>query len=207
MGRKSPAPASPLPPSPGSAAAEPILLPPATPPEATGAGRDEEGASALGGGAAFGDFGDDGSVDSDYDYADSAFEGLGNALLSGALQLAKVYGQEEPPVAEDELEWETRHFTVFDSGRVCHFDDFVEGAPVGDRGLIDLVTVAGCEKVAGVDTFVCKGANKVYMFKLDGELDEEQMRTWVNTLGRAITDAHANAARIEAEQAAQAPAD
>lgn len=37
------------------------------------------------------------SVDSDYDYEDSAFEELGNELLAGKLTSAKVYGQEEPP--------------------------------------------------------------------------------------------------------------
>lgn len=38
---------------------------------------------------------DDESIDSDYDYDDSAFAGLGRELLAGKLKLAKVYGQDE----------------------------------------------------------------------------------------------------------------
>ena len=38
--------------------------------------------------------GEEESVDSDYDYDDSAFVDLGAELLSGQLKLAKVYGQE-----------------------------------------------------------------------------------------------------------------
>ena len=57
--------------------------------------------------------GEDESVDSDYDYDDSAFVDLGAELLSGQLKLAKVYGQEEPPAAEGELEWELRYFLLY----------------------------------------------------------------------------------------------
>jgi len=61
-----------------------------------------------------GDFeGEEESVDSDYDYDDSAFVDLGAELLSGQLKLAKVYGQEEPPAAEGELEWELRYFLLY----------------------------------------------------------------------------------------------
>ena len=34
----------------------------------------------------------------------------------------------------------------------------------------------------GVSTFVLTAENKVYMFKLDGEHDEEQMRAWINAI-------------------------
>ena len=47
--------------------------------------------------------------------------------LSGKLKLAKVYGQEEPPAAEEELEWEVRYFVLYDSGRVVHYDEMVDG--------------------------------------------------------------------------------
>ena len=57
--------------------------------------------------------GEEESVDSDYDYDDSAFVDLGAELLSGQLKLAKVYGQEEPPAAEGELEWELRYFLLY----------------------------------------------------------------------------------------------
>jgi len=66
------------------------------------------------GGGDAGDFeGEEESVDSDYDYDDSAFVDLGAELLSGQLKLAKVYGQEEPPAAEGELEWELRYFLLY----------------------------------------------------------------------------------------------
>ena len=72
----------------------------------------EQADEGEGGGEA-GDFeGEEESVDSDYDYDDSAFVGLGEELLSGPLKLAKVYGQEEPPAAENELEWELRYFML-----------------------------------------------------------------------------------------------
>ena len=70
---------------------------------------------------------------------------MGNELLAGKLKLAKVYGQEEPPAAEDELEWEVRYFVLYDSGRVLHFDDMADGLPVGDRGLIDLAAIKAVE--------------------------------------------------------------
>ena len=125
------------------------------------------------------------SVDSDYDYEDSAFEGLGNELLAGKLKLAKVYGQEEPPAAEDELEWEVRYFVLYDSGRVLHFDDMADGLPVGDRGLIDLAAIKAVEKVLGVPTFVMKGEMKVYLFKLEPH-DEVMMRTWIGAISQEL---------------------
>jgi len=97
------------------------------------------------------------------------------------LKLAKVYGQEEPPAAEDELEWETRYFVLFDTRKICHFDDMQDGVPVGDRGLIDLGSIKSVEKVLGVPTFVMKSANKVYLFKLDPH-DEVMMRTWIGAI-------------------------
>lgn len=126
-------------------------------------------------------------MDSDYDYADTAFADLGREVMAGRLQLAKVYGQEEPPAAEDELEWETRHFTLFDSARICHFDDFVGGEPQGDRGLIDLATISSVDKVAGMPTFVLKSSNKVYLFKLEGAPDEERMRAWTDAIALALS--------------------
>ena len=55
---------------------------------------------------------------------------LGVELLSGTLRLAKVYGQEEPPAAEDELEWEVRYFVLYDSRRIVHHDDILDGLRV-----------------------------------------------------------------------------
>ena len=74
---------------------------------------EQEGEGEGEGGGEAGDFeGEEESVDSDYDYDDSAFVDLGEELLSGPLKLAKVYGQEEPPAAENELEWELRYFML-----------------------------------------------------------------------------------------------
>ena len=128
---------------------------------------------------------DEQSVDSDYDYEESAFEGAGAELLAGKLKLAKVYGQEEPPAAEDELEWEVRYFVLYDGGRIVHHDDLQEGVPVGDRGLIELGAISAVEKVLGVNTFVMKGQNKVYLFKLETE-DEVMMRTWINAISQEL---------------------
>lgn len=125
------------------------------------------------------------SVDSDYDYEDGAFEGLGLELLAGKLKLAKVYGQEEPPAAEEELEWEVRYFVLYDSGRIIHHDDLVDGIPVGDRGLIELPSIRAVEKVLGVPTFVMKGASKVYLFKLEPH-DEVMMRTWIGAISQEL---------------------
>ena len=127
------------------------------------------------------DAGEDESVDSDYDNDEDAFYDLGNEILSGRLKLAKVYGQEEPPAAEDELEWETRYFVLYDTGKMCHFDDMRNGEPVGDRGLIDLDTIKTVEKVLGVPTFVMKGDKKVYLFKLEPH-DEVKMRNWIGAI-------------------------
>lgn len=118
------------------------------------------------------------SVDSDYDYDDSAFVGMGAELLSGSLKLAKVYGQEEPPAAEEELEWETRYFILYASQRMVHYDGLDGGQPAGDRGLVVLDQMKAVEKVLGVDTFVIKGDNKVYLLKLEPH-DEALMRTWI----------------------------
>jgi len=125
------------------------------------------------------------SVDSDYDYDDGDFESLGAELLAGRLKLAKVYGQEEPPAAEDELEWELRYFVLFESRRIVHYDDMADGLPVGDRGLIDLGTISAVEKVLGVPTFVMKGQGKVYLFKLDPH-DEVMMRTWIGAISQEL---------------------
>ena len=127
------------------------------------------------------DAGEDESVDSDYDNDEDAFYDLGNEILSGRLKLAKVYGQEEPPAAEDELEWETRYFVLYDTGKMCHFDGMQNGEPVGDRGLIDLDTIKTVEKVLGVPTFVMKGDKKVYLFKLEPH-DEVKMRNWIGAI-------------------------
>lgn len=128
---------------------------------------------------------DDQSVDSDYDYEDSSFENLGNELLAGKLKSAKVYGQEEPPAAEDELDWEVRYFVLYDSGRVLHYDDLEDGLPVGDRGLIDLSSISAVEKVLNVPTFVVKGAGKVYLFKVEPH-DEVMMRTWIGAISQEL---------------------
>eukprot|EP00326_Haptolina_ericina_P014790 CAMPEP_0181195996 /NCGR_PEP_ID=MMETSP1096-20121128/15203_1 /TAXON_ID=156174 ORGANISM="Chrysochromulina ericina, Strain CCMP281" /NCGR_SAMPLE_ID=MMETSP1096 /ASSEMBLY_ACC=CAM_ASM_000453 /LENGTH=347 /DNA_ID=CAMNT_0023285673 /DNA_START=81 /DNA_END=1124 /DNA_ORIENTATION=+ len=147
------------------------------------------GSPAFNGGgraAQDGAFFDDESIDSDYDYDDTAFSGLGKEVQSGKLKLAKVYGQDEPPAAEDELEWETRYFVLFDSHRLCHFDDLVDSAPLGDRGLVYLSNIKAVEKVAGVSTFVMKGDNKVYMFKLDPH-DEAKMRSWIAAIQQELS--------------------
>jgi len=133
---------------------------------------------------------DDESIDSDYDYDEAAFAGLGRELLAGKLKLAKVYGQEEPPAAEEELEWELRYFVLFDSHRICHFDELSDSVPIGDRGLIHLANIRSVEKVVGVSTFVMKGDNKVYMFKLEPH-DESQMRTWIGAISQEIEAMHA----------------
>lgn len=140
-------------------------------------GLSEEGGSSY--------FNDDESVDSDYDYDDTAFANLGSELLAGNLKLAKVYGQEEPPMAEDELEWEVRYFILYDSGRMVHYDEMADGLPVGDRGLIDLATITTVEKVVGVNTFVMKGGQKVYLFKVDPH-DEPMMRTWIAAISQEL---------------------
>jgi len=140
-------------------------------------GFSEEGGSSL--------FDENESVDSDYDYDESAFTSLGEELLAGQLKLAKVYGQEEPPAAEDELEWEVRYFVLYNSGRIVHYDEMADGLPVGDRGLIDLSTIRTVEKVVGVPTFVMKGASKVYLFKLEPH-DEVMMRTWIAAISQEL---------------------
>lgn len=145
---------------------------------------DEPGRGANGYGIASGsglDAGEDESVDSDYDNDEDAFYDLGLELLSGRLKVAKVYGQEEPPAAEDELEWETRYFVLYDTRKMCHFDGMQNGEPVGDRGLIDLENIQSVEKVLGVPTFVMKGYKKVYLFKLEPH-DEVMMRTWIGAI-------------------------
>ena len=125
--------------------------------------------------------GEDESVDSDYDNDEDAFADLGLELLSGSLKLAKVYGQEEPPTAKDELEWETRYVVLYDTRKMCLYDGMQNGEPVGDRGLIDLETIQSVEKVLGVPTFVMKGYKKVYLFKLEPH-DEVLMHTWIGAI-------------------------
>ena len=128
---------------------------------------------------------DDESVDSDYDVDDGAFANLGRELLSGPLKIAKVYGQDEPPAQEDELEWEVRYCILHDGGVFCHYDALQDGAPVGDRGMVRLSTLRTVEKVVGVDTFVIKGASKVYMLKLVPH-DDALMRTWISALSQQL---------------------
>lgn len=144
---------------------------------AVGVGYSEEGGSSL--------FDENESVDSDYDYEEASFEDLGAELLAGKLKLAKVYGQDEPPVAEDELEWEVRYFVLYNSGNVVHYDDMLDGVPTGDRGLIDLSTIKSIDKVLGVPTFVMKGESKVYLFKLEPH-DEVMMRTWIAAISQEL---------------------
>lgn len=124
---------------------------------------------------------DEESVDSDYDHGDEHFSDLGLELLSGRLTIAKVYGQEEPPANEDELEWESRYCVLYDSKKLCHYDDLEDGLPVGDRGLVDLDKIKAVEKVLGVDTFVMKSHDKVYLLKLAPH-DEAMMRTWITAI-------------------------
>jgi len=143
-----------------------------------------DGLDALSGGTSS-MFDDNESVDSDYDYDEEDFSSLGLELLAGKLKLAKVYGQEEPPAAEDDLEWEIRYFVLYDSGRVCHFDDIVNGLPVGDRGLIELEQIKSVEKVLNANTFVMKAANKVYLLKLQPH-DEVMMRTWIAAISQEL---------------------
>lgn len=128
---------------------------------------------------------DDESVDSDYDYDDFDFQGLGVELLAGELELAKVYGQEDPPAAEDELEWECRYFILYDKGKICHFDALEDGLPVGDRGIIELKRIKTVEKVLALPTFVMKGDNKVYLFRLPNP-DEVMMRTWIAAISQEL---------------------
>jgi len=144
-------------------------------------------ASAGGGLEAYDDVGEEQeSVDSDYDYDDSAFVGLGAELLSGKLKLAKVYGQEEPPAAEGELEWELRYFLLYQGKKMVHYDAIENGAPVGDRGLVLMENMHSVEKVLGVDTFVLKGDNKVYLLKLEPH-DEALMRTWISAISEQLS--------------------
>ena len=133
----------------------------------------------------------DESVDSDYDYAESAFEAPGNELLAGKLKLAKVYGQEEPPAAEDELEWEVRYFVLYDTQRIVHYDDIHDGIPDGDRGLIDLASISAVKvvkKASGAPTFVMTGKEKVYLLKLEPH-DEVMYRTWIGAISQELTPA------------------
>jgi len=130
---------------------------------------------------------DDGdSVDSDYDNDDFDFSNLGHEVLAGELELAKVYGQEDPPAAEDELQWECRYFILFDSC-ICHFDALEHGLPVGDRGIIYLKNITTVEKVLASPTFVMKGANKVYLFRLPSP-DEVMMRTWIAKISQELKE-------------------
>tara|TARA_B110001452_G_scaffold61875_1_gene48612 strand:- start:1446 stop:2588 length:1143 start_codon:yes stop_codon:yes gene_type:complete len=135
--------------------------------------------------AAYDEADEEESVDSDYDYDDSAFSGVGTELLSGKMRLAKVYGQEEPPAAESELEWESRFFVLYDGRRMCHYDGIANGQPVGDRGMVLMDNMKAVEKVLGVDTFVIKGDNKVYLLKLEPH-DEAMMRTWIAAISQQL---------------------
>lgn len=140
---------------------------------------DEAGASSM-----FDE--DDGSVDSDYDIDDGEFTSLGDVLLEGKLKMAKVYGQEDPPAAEHELQWETRHF-VLHSKTMCHYDDMDGGLPVGEKGMVDLSKIKRIEKVKapGNTTFVMKGEQKVYLLKVEPH-DEVMMRTWIGAISQEL---------------------
>ena len=81
---------------------------------------------------------------------------------------------------------QVRYFVLYDSGRICHYDDMEDGLPVGDRGLIDLSAIRTVEKVLGVPTFVMKGASKVYLFKLEPH-DEVMMRTWIGAISQQLS--------------------
>ena len=48
-----------------------------------------------------------------------------------------------------------------------------------------LSTLRTVEKVVGVDTFVIKGASKVYMLKLVPH-DDALMRTWISALSQQL---------------------
>ena len=65
--------------------------------------------------------------------------------------------------------------------KLCHYDDLEDGLPVGDRGLVDLDKIKAVEKVLGVDTFVMKSHDKVYLLKLAPH-DEVMMRTWITAI-------------------------
>ena len=49
---------------------------------------------------------------------------------------------------------------------MVHYDGIENGEPSGDRGLVLMENMHSVEKVLGVDTFVLKGDNKVYLLKM-----------------------------------------
>jgi hypothetical protein len=151
------------------------FVPPSSP--ATGIDPSQEGSSF---------FDENESVDSDYDYDESAFQGLGEELLANYLTLAKVYGQDEPPADEASLEWETRYFVLHDNGCLCHYDQMEDGLPKGDRGLVELASISAVEKVLNVNTFVMKAGNKVYLCKVEPH-DEVVMRTWIAAISQQLS--------------------
>lgn len=128
---------------------------------------------------------DEESIDSDYNFRLEHFATLGSTICSGQLKLAKVYGQESPPAAEEELEWEVRHFVLHDNQRLVHYDGLHDGVAVGDRGLVCLEGVKAVEKVVGVNTFVMRGENKIHMLKLVPH-DEAAMNRWIVALSSQI---------------------
>ena len=59
--------------------------------------------------------------------------------------------------------------------------------PVGDRGIIYLKNITTVEKVLASPTFVMKGANKVYLFRLPSP-DEVMMRTWIAKISQELKE-------------------
>ena len=76
---------------------------------------------------------------------------------------------------------------LYDSAKLCHYDAMRDGLPQGDRGMIDLATIHAVEKVLGVPTFVMKGTDKVYLFKLvPHDADEVIMRQWIAAISQEL---------------------
>ena len=68
---------------------------------------------------------------------------------------------------------------------MCHFDSIEDGLPTGDRGMIELDKIKSVEKVLALPTFVMKGENKVYLFRLPNP-DEVMMRTWIAAISQEL---------------------
>ena len=78
-----------------------------------------------------------------------------------------------------------RYFVLYDGKKMCHYDGMQNGQPVGDRGMVLMENMKTVEKVLGVDTFVVKGDNKVYLLKLEPH-DEVMMRTWIGAISQEL---------------------
>ena len=68
---------------------------------------------------------------------------------------------------------------------MVHYDGIENGEPSGDRGLVLMENMRSVEKVLGVDTFVLKGDNKVYLLKIEPH-DEALMRTWIAAMSEQL---------------------